>query len=133
MLFAPLLLQSRGLSKQVVKFLLNFLYLIVSLIVALNHEEQKALHSYLGRLPRSAEQLYNMLDLESAYTCYICCTNCFMLYNIETLQPLTRPRDNAPKGPVPWPPPNLPENRTGSVTPCQSYHKLILFRSHMAP
>lgn len=93
MLLAPLLLQSKGLSRRISQFILELLYLIVLAVLKLTSGEQEHLARNLSTLPRTTDHLYPLLQLDSSHTGYICCPKCFALYEPRTLLPLKAPFD----------------------------------------
>jgi hypothetical protein len=112
MLFTPLLLQTRGISRKITTFLLHFMYLLVSVVLKLDHNEQRQLADGLGKLPRTADYLYSILKVDMPSNAYICCPQCFALYDAETLHPIKRDADLYPRGKVPpAPPPPLIQNQ----------------------
>jgi hypothetical protein len=113
MLFAPLLLQTRGISRKITTFLLHFMYLLVSAVLKLDHDEQRQLADGLGKLPRTADYLYSILEVDMPSNAYICCPQCFALYDAETLHPIKCSADLYPRRNVPPAPPPPPIQNQG--------------------
>jgi len=103
MLFAPLILLTKGLSRQLAQFILHLLYLLASMMLKLTRAEQQILSENWSKLPRTTEYLYTLLELESPFIGYICCPRCFSLYDATSLAPLVCRLDTVPRGPLPSP------------------------------
>jgi hypothetical protein len=103
MVFTPLFLQSQGLPRRLVTFILQFLVLLVTMVINMSHEDQLQLADEVSRLPRSTSHLYNVLKLDSPYSGYVCCPRCFALYDTETWNPITPPVDLAVRNRIPRP------------------------------
>ena len=103
MLFAPLLLLTKGLSRQLAQFVLHLLYLLASMMLKLGQVEQQQLLENWSNLPSTTEYIYRLLQLESPFTGYICCPRCFALYNTTSLAPLVCQPDIKPRGTLPLP------------------------------
>lgn len=106
-IFVPLLLQTRGLSRRLTTFLLHFLSLLVSMVLSLDPTQQRRLAEEIQHIPRTADHLYRTLHLDSPYLGYVCCPRCFFLYDIKTWQPIASPIDPTPRGEIPPPPPPI--------------------------
>lgn len=112
--FVPLLLQTKGISRRVARFILRILVTIVAMVVALSPEQQRKLVDEITRLPRTPDHICEVLKLETPYTRYICCPNCFSLYDADTWLPIKRPLDRTGCGPIP-PPVPYPESHPDSA------------------
>jgi hypothetical protein len=101
-MFVPVYLQAHfNLSRMQAQFMFALLKRIVLFILGTKEDAKKEIQDQITSLPEDVRQLAYILEMDSEFQSYICCENCFALYDPKSYLPLSAPFDYSIRRPLP--------------------------------